>query len=119
MKEVIRYVADDGTEFVTPDTCRSYEVLCLEVTGIMSALVPCPTEGKFLEGYGYVQQDTITVAVVAERLKKVTVGREGYPCVFRAKERLHQIDIKGREWGRRFYISNPRFRLPLRINSKD
>ena len=57
MKEVIRYVSEDGSEFDTKEECLAMDELIREINKAMSSLVTLDVGVSFLNGDGYIQQD--------------------------------------------------------------
>lgn len=59
MKTVSRYIADDGSEFATAESCQKYELLCAKVSALMSLLEPIPDlpSCSFANGAGYIKHN--------------------------------------------------------------
>jgi hypothetical protein len=63
MRQVSRWIADDGTEFITPDQAIAHDKLCVEIAAIMSRLVSAEISGP-----GFIQQDPVAVLNVQHSL---------------------------------------------------
>lgn len=73
MKAIQKFVADDGTEFLTEHDARKHEELCQEVWSLMQRLRPVPESCDFSNGAGFVQQvpaDVLSVQAGLARIAK-------------------------------------------------
>ncbi len=125
MKEIIKFVADDGSIHPSKEACVRYESLLSNVNNLMNSLNKIPNTTAFRNGEGFVRQ---SMSVVKElKTKIVKVGREylnikdnigfsiagryfddcGVKCLYSAWGRLAHIDETGREWGQGYYAVNP------------
>lgn len=69
MKVLIKYAADDGTEFSSPHEAEAHDGLLREIDEVLATLRPVP-EGShdFDEGKTWVQQDARTAKAAEMRL---------------------------------------------------
>jgi hypothetical protein len=86
MKEVTKYIAEDGKLFDTPRGCREYEKLCEDLESIMKLLFPTPRDEhcRFANGEGYIQQNEEAVnKCMLEIVKLVPALRAYNPSTFK------------------------------------
>jgi len=136
MKEIIKYVSEDGTEFKNGTDCVKYEELCNRVQKAMAILPDRPETSGFSNGVGYLRHNSVDfnlakqslLLIIAERLnlewlkKEATldphlihnnsiVGRyvcdSGNKALNKAWYRLMCTDDQYREWGQPYYAINP------------
>src|SRR6185295_19554261 len=80
MREIKRWIADDNTEFTSPEACQQHEAFCAEVAAVLGRLRPRPKPSEdpqkwqiaaFENGdLGYLQQDRATfLSVRADLLR--------------------------------------------------
>ena len=124
MKQITKWVADDGKEFDSKEDCAEYESI---VAGCEAALAPLGSSGSalhrmFSEGIGYVQHSPETVTAcraavndLARRLwpnaSEVELPGRAWDgdiqCINCAYYRLQCFDKQGREWGQPYFANNP------------
>lgn len=135
MKQITKYKAVDGKEFLTEKECLDYEALIERVNTIMSGLKPLPKdEGcDFANGYSFVQQSKAAFKLVKLNLlneikKHINhkwveqtmedddmhllyvgrlVGDYDINPLSKALYRLMCIDKEYREWGQPYFANNP------------
>jgi hypothetical protein len=66
MKQIIKYVSNDGTEFDDAAQCEAYENLCSEIALIME-----PWPEVLITGEGYLQQDKETVLTIQRAMVEI------------------------------------------------
>ena len=64
MEAIIKYKANDGSEWNNAEKATERDNLISTVDGIMSALYPVPNDTNFANGHGYIQQDAKALANV-------------------------------------------------------
>lgn len=59
MRQIAKWEAKDGREFVLKSDCEAYEKLCVEVDALIATLKPRPDLPgcRFENGAGYIQQE--------------------------------------------------------------
>jgi hypothetical protein len=79
MREISKYVADDGTEFGSKESCQSYEATCADIAAIMAKLpaIPHLRGCGFQNGDGYIQHSP--EAVEAARLALLRIANQIMP----------------------------------------
>ena len=136
MKVIIKYAANDNSEWQTEAEALKRDALLLEVESIMCKLKPKPIkdEGcKFANGYYFIQQDSVIVKKVRfdflELVKKYInhkwveqtqngedihpswvsrlLGDYGIDPLCNAWYRLSNIDKQFREWGQGYFVEHP------------
>lgn len=127
MKQITKYVSDDGVEFASQKNAKAYDLILKKVKLIMVNLVPIPDDINFQNGHGFVKQDASKVKASRSKLLKLGyevfpgtekdkvpfsfIGRyfddSGYNCLYSAWTRLSSIDDQSREWGQPYYAINP------------
>lgn len=73
MKQVVKYVADDGSEWFSEDKCIGRDMMIAEVDRAMSGLKPRPQNGGF---EGYIQHDRESV-LKCKRMLFAIANRDG------------------------------------------
>lgn len=145
MRDIQKFQAVDGKEFLSKIDCENHEKLIFRLTHITSSLYPLPDGCDFLNGKGYLQYDIhyinnvklkflklievttewnkLKEAVAAQRLNLYTfsiLGRylDDSDSVFYATySRLFgNIDENGREWGQAYYKNNPDKAEQIQLN---
>ena len=130
IKEIKKFVANDGSEWVDVDKATQREALLKQIDELLKPLGDVPQNDgcRFANGEGYIQQDKFIVAQIKLDLIKLTakelndpswleskvnfmnLGRwlddSGNP-LYSAWGRLINIDDHGREWGQAYYALNP------------
>jgi hypothetical protein len=63
MKQIIKWIAEDGAEFNSREACDEYERLCADVQEVLSKLpkIPDLPECSFENGGGYLQHSEETI----------------------------------------------------------
>lgn len=144
MNTIIKYVADDGTEFSQQKDCLEYENLAEKIKDIMSALPSRPSNTDFSNGRGYIQHQKTAfnkakkelIDIVADwfgvkHLKKekpenvhpmCIIGRyiddSGNRAMNSAWYRIQCTDSQYREWGQPYYAAHPK-KMPDVHGEKD
>jgi hypothetical protein len=128
MKEIKRYVADDGTEFIDATACRMHEAY-VEHIGIATRGLPARPENiEFTNGRGYVQHEPEALLQSAWRAvcriaashhgpdfadapfrsqRVIRTLWEATPAEFAFVHRITCLDEQYREWGQPFFALNP------------
>lgn len=126
MKEITKYVADDGTEFSTWQDCSAHESLCIEIANIMSVL-----DWAKLESEEYIQHDENIFLGVRRQLLYVAKRFTTMPWIQESIDdptvhpswagriiddlnkplnhawfRIMCVDSQHREWQQPYYASN-------------
>lgn len=146
MKEIIKYIAEDGTEFYESDKCRLYEKTIENVKTIMSQIEARPENdnSQFVNGYGYIQHNKDTLLNTRNELLYLIMKENNHPWFKQTIDkgwnahssyagriidemnikafnsawyRFMCIDEKGREWGQPFFANNPN-QAPYQKNYK-
>lgn len=86
MKELLKYVADDNTEFTEKDKCIVYETLCDRVKLLMSDLPEHPNTCDFSNGSGYIQHNKDVVIAVRTKLLDIISEYIDHKWVQESKE---------------------------------
>jgi len=136
MKELIKYVSDDNTEFSCKTDCVEYEKLCERIKQVMSVLRQKPDDCNFLNGGGYIQHTPADVVLVKQGLGLIAaevfnlswlkkdasnnpeqvnpysivyryISDSRNNCLNSAWFRLMCIDNQYREWGQIYFAQNP------------
>jgi hypothetical protein len=137
MKQAIKWVANDGTEFSVFSDCEKYEVLCEAVSEAMKNLAAKPDGCDFANGSGYIAHTqagldaaiAILAAAALDFYPKGGTSEEWFTqwrdgkrhvshvarlvndgrerCLDAAFYRLMCIDGKLREWGQPYYAAYP------------
>lgn len=73
MKPITRFLADDGSEFGSEESCRSYESVCADIRAIMARLpaIPDLPSCEFANGAGYIQHDPMTAREAQNDLLRI------------------------------------------------
>lgn len=71
MEEIIKYKANDGTEFGELMKCVDYENLIIEMKDILKELIPIPEDNSFQNGCGYIQQNKTSYLRVRNNILKI------------------------------------------------
>lgn len=143
METIIKFKANDGTEFMDKQECADYELLIDRVNSIMNTLPKPPSSREFLNGCGYLQHDKLKLRNakvsllvlcqeytnhrwVQQTMDDETVhpswvarvlGDYGIRPLERAWYRFQCIDSLYREWGQPYFANNPdKSRKCVRIN---
>ena len=136
MKQVTRYIANDGREFFESYDCLEYEHEQAEVKEIIDKLHPRPASGEFTSGEGYIQHSPEIFVWVRAELEKIAqrhtvlkssgagrrelIGRliddMGIRHLSRAWYRINCTDEQLREWGQPYYAAHPREGKAIRLN---
>lgn len=136
MKTVIRYKADDGTEWTDEASCLKRDALIAAVADATAGLLmPRPDAIEFDNGHGFVRHSLadvrrykVALLTLAQRELPSFAGPtqlgadpdqihpmgivcrwldECSPPIARAWHRLMCIDSEGREWGQPYYAMHP------------
>lgn len=134
MKQIIKWQAEDGSEFTDMAECLSYESLCAQVADVMAAFPPKPENDgcSFSNGGGFLQLSEAVVKDVRLKLLDIVatkishrwvdesrdmrvdasyvdrlLGDYGIRPLCRAWSRISCIDKQWREWGQPFFANNP------------
>ncbi len=135
MKEIIKYVADDGLEFDDRAKCESYEAICARVQSLMSRLPAKPELPGcgFENGGGYVQHDPEVARAVRRGLLEIAneimphhwftqsiedetvhpswpgrmIGEMSERCLSSAWQRFMCMTPDFREYGQPYFASHP------------
>ncbi len=140
MKAIIKYLADDGTEWTNEQSCQSRDALVRNIQTISMILPARPDAISFTNGEGFIQHDEDHVQRYRNALldqmpneKWVQETREGKRHVShlarilsdgpaspltRAWFRLMDIDDKFREWGQPYFAANPHAGKQICLNPK-
>ena len=142
MKDIIKYVADDGTEFTVRQDCITYEEQCNEVLLIMKELPTHPDTCDFSNGSGYLQHEDRLLEVAKFRLLTLAhvimpnpifkqaitnskvhhshpgrlIGEMQNKALRRAWHRFECIDTRNREWGQPYFANNQHEAIPKQLN---
>jgi len=135
MKQVIKYQAFDGTEFVDDEECQKYEKFERTILEIASQLPSRPEDDgcAFSNGAGYIQHEALTVVKVRnELLRKAQelskhkwfqetidsksfvhpswagriIGELSSRALNAAWDRISCIDKQCREWGQPYFVEH-------------
>lgn len=135
MKQVTKYIANDGTQFDDFASAMERDSLITQVAEIMAPLPERP-EGdgcSFSNGGGYLQHDKETALQVRKQLLKLIatqvnhkwiqqtidnvdtdpsfvgrlVGETGFKALWQAWARFECMDKDWREYGQLYYVRNP------------
>jgi hypothetical protein len=100
------YIALDGREFPTAETCARYEQDCMEVDAMLSTLEAPPTTS---DGSTYRQQAPGTRKRLMDwcHAHKEHCHRDAEPPWSDAMQRLWCMDNRDREWGQPYFATNP------------
>lgn len=135
MRQIAKFVADDGAEFETIEECAAYEALTAEVAEVVSLLRPLPKLPgcSFENGAGFIRHDPVTFRRVRRTLLQIANRihphdwftksmddesiHPSWACrmiseccprpLDRAWMRIYCTDKQYREWGQPFYAENP------------
>lgn len=144
MKQIIKFKADDGTEFDSEMSCKEYEVICARVEAIVCELPPRPNlpHCHYENGGGYLQHDPVAFKQVRYRLLELAnelsphhwfveamndenvhpsyparlIGEMPYRALDKAWSRIYCTDKQFREWGQVYYAENPTKGHQVRLN---
>lgn len=144
MQAVTRYVALDGTEHLSEETCREREKLIGDVAQIMSGMPARPNDTDYSNGKGYLQHDAVAFQAARNALlelanriapmhwltETLAGGMRIDPSwahrwisdvpalepVAKAWYRIMCTDKKFREWGQPFFSRNPSEGEMVRVN---
>jgi hypothetical protein len=121
----VKYEAEDGRKFSTPEECEQYEVLLYDLDAIMKPFGKHPDKTDFTNGGGYLQHKKSDVERAKKRLIVTgstylqledpvgfnVLGRyfddSGVSCLYKAWLRLACMDALYREWGQPYYANHP------------
>lgn len=135
MKEVTKYLADDGLEFNDRAQCERYEAMCANVAALMSKLPAKPDLPgcSFENGGGYVQHDPAAARAVRSGLLRIAneimphkwfdqsiadetvhpswagrmIDEMDQRCLSRAWHRFMCMSADFREYGQPYFASHP------------
>ena len=132
MKQITKYLADDGSEHNDACDCLDHESNCKKATAIISQLPERPEGCEYTNGSGYIQHDKVIFQQVKKEFlefcKKYTnhewiqqsiddpnidpswPGRILGEClpnsIHRLWHRFSCTDTLDREWGQPYYVNN-------------
>lgn len=136
MKQIIKWEAEDGTEFLTQEEAAQHEAIAEKVKVIVAPLGKLPDGVEFANGQlGYIQHDLDTMLSVRSKLLMLAaatcssglswitdaledasihptypgriIGEYSPRPIQKAWDRFYCIDRLGREWGQPFFRENP------------
>ena len=130
MQAITKIRAVDGKLFDNEADCIKHEKMIEEIKHTMSTLNTIPTDCKFANGDGFIQQDISTVSKAMVRIadiagikKKPEFINDPFACRFgvigrfiddgdnvhlwRAWSRFMNMDYLGRELGQSYFARNP------------
>ena len=87
MKTVLKYVADDGSEFESEQQCVEYEDLAKEVNDLLALLPERPSNCDFSNGGGYIQHDKDIFLNMREALLKIVMRYSTHRWIREALEK--------------------------------
>lgn len=145
MEAIVKYKANDGTEFLDRLECEKYESLIKRVDHVMSPLVKIPDTIDFANGHGYIQQDDLKFKSVRMTLLHLMleyvdhkwirqsidddtihpswvaryIGDTMYTPLYKAWHRISCTDEQFREWGQPYYRNHPEAGDQKQLNGGD
>lgn len=133
MRIVTHYQANDGTLWDVAEQAEKRDALVARIERAKALLTPRPSDVRFENGHGYVQQDParvrlckIDLLTIASELSSYDVFRSNpdlvnprgsiagriiddmdHPVLYNAWYRLMCMDDEYREWGQPYYATHP------------
>lgn len=144
MKEITKWKAEDGCEFINKEECINYENLCAQVETIMSVFPKRPENDRcsFANGNGFIQLsekivnnaryellDLIATKIDHKWIKQSKkenihpsyvsrlVNEYGIRPFCNAWSRFECIDKQWREWGQPYFANHPEEGKQIKIAS--